>query len=248
MVSGNDKKDSTSADLPVVKFEYSEKKAKKIKIGIPKEYLDKSLNSEVRGKLESMIQFLKKNNFEVIDVSLPLTSKSISVYYILSTAEAASNLSRFDGVKYGFRTKSFNIKEMYKKTRSLGFGDEVKRRIILGTFILSSGYYDAYYGKALEVRRLIKNDFSKVFKNVDILLTPTSPYLPFKIGEKINDPIKMYLSDIYTVPMSLAGIPAMNIPFGLSKNKLPIGLQLSANHFKENHIFALSEFIRSNLN
>ena len=246
VVSGKDPRDSTTSDIQVDAFEYSAKKVKEIKIGVPKEYIDDSVNEEVKEKLELTINFLKKNNFNVKEISLPFTSKAISIYYILSTAEAASNLSRYDGVRYGYRNRSENVKEMYKSTRSLGFGDEVKRRIILGTFVLSSGYYDAFYGKALKVRRLIKNDFIKAFKNIDLILTPTSPYLPFKIGEKINDPIKMYLSDIYTVPMSLAGLPAINMPAGFSKNNLPIGLQLTANQFKENNIFSLCKFISEN--
>ena len=157
-------------------------------------------------------------------------------------------MSRYDGVIYGDRQNAKDIKGMYKNTRSSGFGEEVKRRIILGTFILSSGYYDSYYNKALKVRRLIKNDFLKAFKDIDLILTPTSPSPAFKIGEKIDNPIDMYLSDIYTVPMSLAGLPAMSVPVGNDNNKMPIGLQLTANQFEENKIFALSKFIKNNLN
>ena len=247
VVSGQDDKDSTSSNFNNGNFEYSENDIKKIKIGIPKEYLESSLNPEVKNKIEATIEFLKKNNFIVKDITLPLTKKCIGVYYILSTAEAASNLSRYDGVIYGDRKNSQDIKGMYKNTRSSGFGEEVKRRIILGTFVLSSGYYDSFYNKALKVRRLIKNDFLKAFKDVDLILTPTAPSSAFKIGEKINNPIDMYLSDIYTVPMSLAGLPAMNFPAGNDKNKMPIGLQLTANQFEENKIFALSKFIENNL-
>ena len=248
VVLGQDKNDSTTSKISNETFQYSEEETKKIKIGIPKEYLEGSINPDVKNKIESTIDFLKKNNFSVKDISLPLTKKCIGVYYILSTAEAASNLSRYDGVIYGHRENAEDIKKMYKDTRSFGFGEEVKRRIILGTFILSSGYYDSFYNKALKVRRLIKNDFLKAFNDIDIILTPTSPSPAFKIKEKISNPVEMYLSDIYTVPMSLAGLPAMNFPAGYGSNKMPIGLQLTANHFQENKIFALSKFINSNFN
>ena len=248
VISGKDDKDSTSSNFNDDNFQYSESDTKKMKIGVPKEYLESAINPEVKNKIEATIQFLKKNDFIVKDISLPLTKKCIGVYYILSTAEAASNLSRYDGVIYGDRQNAKDIKGMYKNTRSSGFGEEVKRRIILGTFILSSGYYDSYYNKALKVRRLIKNDFLKAFKDIDLILTPTSPSPAFKIGEKIDNPIDMYLSDIYTVPMSLAGLPAMSVPVGNDNNKMPIGLQLTANQFEENKIFALSKFIKNNLN
>ena len=248
VILGQDKNDSTTSKIKNEAFQYSEKETKKIKVGIPKEYLEGSIDPDVKNKIESTIDFLKKNNFSVKDISLPLTKKCIGVYYILSTAEAASNLSRYDGVIYGHRQNAKDIKKMYKDTRSFGFGEEVKRRIILGTFILSSGYYDSFYNKALKVRRLIKNDFLKAFNDIDIILTPTSPFPAFKIKEKINNPVEMYLSDIYTVPMSLAGLPAMNFPAGYGSNKMPIGLQLTANHFQENKIFGLSKFINSNFN
>ena len=248
VILGQDENDSTTSKIKNEAFQYSEEETKKIKIGIPKEYLEGSIDPDVKNKIESTIDFLKKNNFSVKDISLPLTKKCIGVYYILSTAEAASNLSRYDGVIYGHRENAKDIKKMYKDTRSFGFGKEVKRRIILGTFILSSGYYDSFYNKALKVRRLIKNDFLKAFNDIDVILTPTSPFPAFKIKEKISNPVEMYLSDIYTVPMSLAGLPAMNFPAGYGSNKMPIGLQLTANHFQENKIFALSKFINSNFN
>ena len=249
VISGQDSKDSTTSKIKNKPFKYCESSTKKMKIGIPKEYLEDSfIDTQVRKKIDSMIDFLEKNNFIVKNISLPLTKKCISAYYILSTAEAASNLSRYDGVVYGHRDYASNIQDMYKKTRSFGFGDEVKRRIILGTFILSSGYYDSFYNKALKFRRLIKNDFLKAFNDVDLILTPTSPSTAFKVGEKINDPIKMYLSDIYTVPMSLAGLPAMNFPSGYNSEKMPIGLQLTSNQFQENKIFSLAKFIRDNFN
>ena len=238
--------DNTTSKNKLNIFNFSSSKTKKMVVGIPKEYMTKSMDVDVKRKMSKMIKFLKQNDFIVKDITLPLTNKCIGVYYILTTAEASSNLSRYDGVVYGKRNDSRDIIEMYKTTRTKYFGDEVKRRIILGTFILSSGYYDSYYNKALKVRRLIKNDFTSAFKTVDILLTPTSPFPAFRIGEKINDPIRMYLSDIFTVPMSLAGLPAMNVPVGLSTSDLPIGLQLTANQFDENKIFSLAKFIGDN--
>ena len=246
-ISGYDKFDNTSSKNSVEKFNYSSSETKKNIIGIPKEYMSDSIHPEIKNKMNEMIKFLKLNDFKIRDISLPLTKQCIGVYYILTTAEASSNLSRYDGVIYGDRINSDNIIQMYKKTRTDCFGDEVKRRIILGTFILSSGYYDSYYNQAQKVRRLIKNDFTNAFKDVDLLLTPTSPSPAFKIGEKIKDPVNMYLSDIFTVPMSLAGMPAMNIPFGSSSENLPIGLQLTANQFEENKIFSLARFINDNI-
>jgi len=245
-IAGYDKSDNTTSREKVENFKYSSVKTEKNIIGIPKEYMSDSIHPNIKDKMNKIIKFLKQNNFKIKNVSLPLTKECIGAYYVLTTAEASSNLSRYDGVVYGNRVNSDEIVEMYKKTRTNSFGDEVKRRIILGTFILSSGYYDSYYNQALKVRRLIRNDFINAFKKVDILLTPTSPSLPFKIGEKIKDPVDMYLSDIFTVPMSLAGIPAMNIPFGMSDQNLPIGLQLTANHFEENKIFGLAKFIKDN--
>ena len=246
-ISGYDKFDNTSSKNSVEKFNYSSSKTKKNVIGVPKEYMSGSIHPEIKNKMNEMIKFLKLNNFKIRDVSLPSTKQCIGVYYILTTAEASSNLSRYDGVIYGDRINSDNIIQMYKKTRTDYFGDEVKSRIILGTFILSSGYYDSYYNQAQKVRRLIRNNFTNAFKDVDLLLTPTSPSPAFKIGEKIKDPVNMYLSDIFTVPMSLAGMPAMNIPFGFNSEDLPIGLQLTANQFEENKIFSLAKFINDNV-
>ncbi len=246
-IAGYDKNDTTSSKMDVENFIYSPDDATKLTIGIPKQYIPDSIDPEIKDSLLSMKSFLKRHNFNIKEIDLPLTDKSIPTYYILTTAEAASNLSRYDGVRYGVREKGSNISEMYKRTRSSGFGEEVKRRIILGTFVLSSGYYDDYYNKALKIRRLVKNDFNKAFQDVDLILTPTSPFPPFKIGEK-KEPLEMYLSDIYTVPMSLAGLPAINIPSGNTKSGLPIGLQLTANQFKENNIFSLTNFIMKNYN
>ena len=225
-ISGYDKNDSTSSNRVVEEFVYNEEKIKKIKIGIPKEYIIDGIDKEILNSYNHLIDFLKKNKFQIKEVSLPNTKSAIAAYYILSTAEASSNLARYDGVRYGLTKRNSDLESMYKDTRNQGFGDEVKRRIILGTFVLSSGYYDAYYEKAQKVRTLIKKDFINAYKQVDVIITPTSPFLPFKIDEKINDPLQMYLSDIFTVPMSLAGIPALNIPSNFSNDGLPIGMQL----------------------
>ena len=245
-IAGCDKNDSTSSDKPLEDFVYNENDIKKIKIGIPKEYIVDGIDKDVLNSYNELIAFLKKSGFQIKEISLPNTKSAIATYYILSTAEASSNLARYDGVRYGYSKRDSDLENMYRDTRNCGFGDEVKRRILLGTFVLSSGYYDAYYQKAQKVRSLIKNDFIRAYKEVDIILTPTSPFLPFKIGEKVNDPLQMYLSDIFTVPMSLAGIPALNIPFSFSKNNLPIGMQLVGNYFQENKLFALSQFIARN--
>ena len=188
---------------------------------------------------------------EIVEISLPLIKYSIAVYYIVATAEASSNLARFDGVKYGYRTKNAeNLYDMYVKTRAEGFGEEVKRRIMLGTYALSSGYYDAYYKKAQQLRRLIKNDFDNAFSKVDVLLSPTCPHTAFDIGSKVEDPLSMYLTDIATITANLAGIPAMNIPLGLDKDKMPVGLQLQANCLNENKLlnvaFKLEEVVQFN--
>ena len=192
--------------------------------------------------------FLKKNNFSVKDISLPLTKKCIGVYYILSTAEAASNLSRYDGVKYGFRAEGENLIDMYEKTRSEGFGAEVQRRIMIGTYVLSSGYYDAYYLKAQKVRKLIKNDFDDAYKKVDAILTPSTPSSAFKIGEKTNDPVSMYLNDIFTVPVNLAGLPGISIPAGHDAKGYPLGLQIIGKAFDEQNILNIAYAMEEKIN
>ncbi len=245
-IAGYDENDSTSSKEKNNKFVYEQKKVKKLTIGIPKEYINKGIDIEILKSFEKLKIFLKKNGFKTKEISLPHTEFSVPTYYILSTAEASSNLARFDGIRYGFSKRNNDLNESYKSTRNIGFGDEVKRRIILGTFVLSSGYYDAYYNKAQKIRTLIQNDFIKAYEDVDIIITPTSPFLPFKLGEKVEDPLKMYLSDIFTVPMSLAGIPALNIPFDHSASGLPIGMQLVGNFYRENDLFNLSQFISLN--
>jgi aspartyl-tRNA(Asn)/glutamyl-tRNA(Gln) amidotransferase subunit A len=227
-MSGFDPKDSTSIDRK--KESYSKKINKNIKglkIGIPKEYRVDGMPNEIEELWNKGKKILKEEGAEIIDISLPHTEYALPTYYIVAPAEASSNLARYDGVKYGFRSsKGSNLIEMYENTRSEGFGDEVKRRILIGTYVLSSGYYDAYYIKAQKVRQLIKNDFDNAFTKVDAILTPSTPSSAFKVGEKKDDPISMYLNDIFTVPANLAGIPAISVPVGHDKNNLPLGLQL----------------------
>ena len=227
-MAGFDEKDSTSKKKK--KENYSKKltdNIKGLKIGIPKEYRVDRMPKEIDQLWENGKKILKESGAEIVDISLPNTKYALPTYYIVAPAEASSNLARYDGVKYGFRSsKGNNLIEMYENTRSEGFGDEVKRRILIGTYVLSSGYYDAYYIKAQKVRQLIKNDFDQSFKKVDAILTPSTPSAAFKIGEKKNDPISMYLNDIFTVPVNLAGIPAISIPAGSDSNNYPLGLQL----------------------
>ncbi len=243
VIAGHDEKDSTSSTVEISPFVYDESKAKQLKIGIPKEFISDSIHPEVQNQMNEKISHLKENGFSIVDVSLPHTEYAIATYYILTTAEASTNLSRFDGVRYGYRSNDEDLDALYKNSRSEGFGEEVKRRIMLGTFVLSSGYYDAYYTKAQKVRRLIREDYINVFKAVDVLLTPTSPILPFKMGEKLTDPLQMYMADVCTVPINLAGVPALNIPSGFSSKGLPIGLQLIGNFNKENNLFSVAEFL-----
>ena len=248
VISGYDSKDSTSSKEKVPEYYKNIEKKIPKKIGIPWELIKEGTNKEILLKLDSLIDFLKKNDFEIVNIKLPNSKYAIAAYYILTMAEASSNLARFDGVRYGFRDNSNELESMYLNTRSKGFGDEVKRRIILGTYVLSSGYYDAFFKKGQQVRRLIKNDFENVFNKVDVILLPTSPTPAFKQGENLSDPLKMYLSDIFTTPVSLAGLPALNFPAGETKNKLPIGLQLIGNYFKEETILNFSHYIEKNFN
>ena len=234
IICGFDEMDSTSVNLKVPDFTKSLiKDVKKLKIGIPKEYFPQGLNEEVKTAVLRSIDILKELGAQTVEVSLPNTAFAVSAYYIIATAEASSNLARFDGVKYGYRAPSSTLSDVYFKSRTEGFGEEAKRRIILGTYCLSSGYYDAYYLKAQKVRTLIKEDFDKALKRCDCIITPTSPTTAFKIGEKINNPLEMYLSDIFTIPVNLAGIPAISIPCGLSRQGLPIGLQILSRPFEE---------------
>jgi aspartyl-tRNA(Asn)/glutamyl-tRNA(Gln) amidotransferase subunit A len=245
VIAGHDERDSTSANVPVPDYLAAMTgSVAGVKIGLPKEYFNDALNGEIRAALEQKIALLKAHGAEIIEVSLPHSEYTIPTYYILATAEASSNLARFDGVRYGFRAdEAHDLTEMYTKSRSQGFGAEVKRRIMLGTYVLSAGYYDAYYKKAQRVRRLIQNDFFEAFKTVDCLLTPISPTTAFKLGEKMSDPLQMYLSDIYTVSANLAGIPGINVPAGADALGLPIGLQLLGKQFDEATLFNVADFL-----
>lgn len=240
-LAGLDSRDFTTADIPVADYSKSLKKdLKGKKIGIPVEYFGEGLNDSVRKSIEDAIKVLKENGAEVKECSLPLSEYSLADYYIIGSAEASSNLARFDGIRYGLRSENFKDSiDVYYKSRSEGFGPEVKRRIILGTYVLSAGYYDAYYKKALRVRNLIKQDFARVFAEFDAVICPTSPTPAFKIGEKINDILSMYLSDIYTVPVNIAGLPAISVPCGMVDN-LPVGLQIIGDYFKEDTIFNIA--------
>ncbi|MFA5157042.1 MAG: Asp-tRNA(Asn)/Glu-tRNA(Gln) amidotransferase subunit GatA [Candidatus Omnitrophota bacterium] len=242
VISGHDTNDSTSVDLPVPDYTRSlTNDIKGMKIALPKEYFIDGMDPEVRSIVEEAVEKLKSLGASCKQVSLPHTEYAVPVYYIIATAEASSNLARFDGVQYGYRAKNTaahgqSMIEMYKRTRGQGFGEEAKRRILLGTFALSHGYYDAYYLRALKVRTLIKQDFDAVFADFDCIITPTSPTPAFKIGEKAQDPLSMYLSDIYTISVNLAGIPAISLPCGFTKAGLPVGLQILARPFNEEAI------------
>jgi len=235
IIGGHDPADSTSANIELPDFTKGLKDGVKgLKVGIPKEYFIEGMDPDVEKAIRDAIDVLKKAGAEVVDVSLPHTDYAVATYYIIATSEASSNLARYDGVKYGYRAEGFDdLLGMYKKTRSEGFGPEVKRRIMLGTYALSSGYYDAYYKKAQQVRTLIKQDFEEAYKKVDVICTPTAPTPAFKIGEKSDDPLQMYLSDIFTISVNLAGIPGISVPCGFSSTGLPIGLQILGRHFDE---------------
>jgi aspartyl-tRNA(Asn)/glutamyl-tRNA(Gln) amidotransferase subunit A len=242
VIAGRDPLDSTSADVPVP--DYSANISRDVKgrrIGVPRALFGQGLDDDVRNAVENSIESFRKLGCEIVDVELPYAKYGIAVYYIIATAEASSNLARYDGVRYGFRAEdAHELRKMYSKTREEGFGDEVKRRIMLGTYVLSSGYYDAYYSKAQKVRALVKRDYQAAFAKCDAILTPTSPSVAFKIGEKTDDPLAMYLNDIYTVSANLAGVPAISIPCGLSSDGLPIGTQLIGNFWSEDVLFNLS--------
>jgi len=249
VMSSYDKKDSTSIDFNRSKYSLElNNNIKGKKIGIPKEYRVDDMPIEIEELWKKGIEHVKECGAELVDISLPHTNYALPTYYIVAPAEASSNLARYDGVKYGFRSHGENLIDMYEKTRSEGFGDEVKRRIMIGTYVLSSGYYDAYYLKAQKVRRLIKKDFDVVFNQVDAILTPSTPSSAFKIGEKTNDPISMYLNDIFTVPINLAGLPGISIPAGLDKNDYPLGLQIIGKAFDEQNILNIAYSIEEKIN
>jgi aspartyl-tRNA(Asn)/glutamyl-tRNA(Gln) amidotransferase subunit A len=238
IIAGHDPLDSTSADVPVPDYMKALKENMRgMKVGVPKEFFTEGMDPEVEQAVRAAVGQMQALKAEVREISLPMTEYAIAVYYLIATAEASSNLARYDGVRYGYRAaKEKGLLEMYLKTRQEGFGPEVKRRIMLGTYALSAGYYDAYYGKAQSVRTLIKRDFDEAFKEVDVIVTPTMPTPAFKLGEKIQDPLQMYLSDIFTISVNLAGVPAIVVPCGMSGAKLPIGLQIIGRPFEEDKI------------
>ncbi len=259
VIAGEDLRDATSANVPVPHYSRDMKfvdtiariaelapsakmlELKGLKIGVPKEFFTEALDKEVERIIRTKLQELTDRGATLIEITLPHSEYALATYYILATAEASSNLARYDGARYGYRAENVNdLNEMYVRSRSEGFGTEVKRRIMLGTYVLSAGYYDAYYKKAQKVRRLIREDYQKAFKEVDVIVSPTSPFPPFRLGEKLSDPLQMYLADIYTVPMNLAGVPAISIPAGSTAQGLPIGIQFIANAFEETKLFQVA--------
>ena len=238
LIAGHDEKDTTSENIPKKDYTKALKgDVKGLKIGIPKQYYGEGINEEVKAKLQEAIETYKKLGATVEEFSLDIADYALATYYIIACAEASSNLGRFDGIRYGYRTKNYeSLKDIYKNSRSEGFGPEVKRRIILGTYVLSSGYYDAYYKKAQQVRTLVKKEFDEAFKKYDVLLTPTSPTVAFEVGTKSSNPLEMYLADICTVPVNIAGLPGISVPCGVDSKGMPIGMQLIGNRFEEEKI------------
>jgi aspartyl-tRNA(Asn)/glutamyl-tRNA(Gln) amidotransferase subunit A len=252
VLAGQDTLDATSADRPTGDYLgaldslATDRPIEGLRVGVPKEYFEEGLDPEIRTAIERTIQHLKDKGCIIVPVSLPHTQYAIPTYYVIATAEASSNLSRFDGVRFGLRSKEANtLSNMFKKTRDEGFGPEVKRRILLGTYSLSAGYYDAYYAKAQQVRTLLTGDFLKAFDVCDVLVTPMTPTPPFKLGEKTDDPVAMYLADVYSVSASLAGICGISVPCGVTSEGLPIGVQVMARHFDETTLFRAAQTIES---
>ena len=246
-IAGYDERDSTSANIPVPDYlSGMDRDLQGLRIGLPREYFNEALPADIRDPLERRIAQLKDAGVRFIEVGLPHAEYTIAAYYVLATAEASSNLARYDGARYGYRSEKANdLVEMYTKSRSEGFGAEVKRRIMLGTYVLSAGYYDAYYRKAQRVRRLIQKDFLDAFQNVDCLVTPISPTTAFRFGEKMDDPLQMYLSDIYTVSANLAGIPGISVPAGVDRQGLPVGIQILGKHFDEMTLLKVADFLEA---
>jgi len=234
-ISRHDKKDATSIDRVYGDFTQGiESGVKDIKIGLPTEFFDKGISEDVKKAVLDAAKTYEKMGAKIVEITMPTLKDSLPTYYVISSAEASSNLARFDGVRYGFRAAEYtSMDELYKNSRSGGFGAEVKRRIMLGTFALSSGYYDAYYKKALQVRSLIVNDYNRIFEECDMILSPVAPTVAYKIGEKTENPVEMYLGDIYTVPVNIAGIPSLSLPCGVNADNLPIGMQLIGKPFSE---------------
>ncbi|AWZ00866.1 glutamyl-tRNA(Gln) amidotransferase subunit A [Rhodobiaceae bacterium] len=243
-MAGHDEKDTTSVDIDVPDYEAAlTGDIRGLKIGIPKEYRVEGMSDEIEKLWTQGIDWLKSAGAEIVDVSLPHTKYALPAYYIVAPAEASSNLARYDGVRYGLRVQGDDITDMYEKTRAEGFGDEVRRRVLIGTYVLSAGYYDAYYIKAQKIRTLIAQDFKQAYEKVDLLLTPTAPSPAFAIGEKVNDPLSMYLNDVFTVPVNLAGLPGISLPAGLSSNGLPLGLQLIGRTFDEETLLRAADVL-----
>jgi len=239
-MAGFDLRDSTSAERVVPDFRAAlTRGVKGLRIGIPAEYRMDGMSAEISALWERGVGWLREQGAEIVDIVLPHTKYGLPVYYIVAPAEASSNLARYDGVRFGARVEGEDLIDMYERTRAAGFGAEVKRRIMIGTYVLSAGYYDAYYLKAQKVRALILQDFAQAFAKVDALLTPTAPSAAFGQGEKMDDPVTMYLNDVFTVPASLAGVPAMSVPAGLDAQGLPLGLQIIGRHFDEETVFAV---------
>jgi aspartyl-tRNA(Asn)/glutamyl-tRNA(Gln) amidotransferase subunit A len=242
VIAGRDPNDSTSTTAPIPNYaDEIGKPVKGLRLGIPKDYFAEGMDAGVRRKIEAGIEVYKKLGCELVEIRMPHTDYAIAAYYIIATAEASSNLARYDGVRYGLRVEDDSLLAMYRKTRGAGFGAEVKRRIVLGTYVLSAGYYDAYYLKGQKVRALIAQDFRDAFTKVDAILTPTSPVPAFKLGERTNDPLQMYLADIYTVTGSLAGVPGISVPCGKIDGKLPVGLQIFGPAFGEARVLQLAQ-------
>jgi len=239
-MAGHDVKDSTSADQPVPDFAAACRRGVKgLRIGVPREYRSDGMPPEIEALWQQGLAWLREAGAAIVDVSLPHTKYGLATYYIVAPAEASSNLARYDGVRFGARTEGADLIEMYENTRAAGFGAEVKRRVLIGTYVLSAGYYDAYYLRAQKVRALILRDFTEVFAHVDALVTPTAPSAAFAQGERMDDPVKMYLNDVFTVPANMAGIPGLSVPAGLDAEGLPLGLQVLGKPFDEETVFAV---------
>ena len=245
-MAGYDAKDSTSANLAVPDFAAACRRGVKgLRIGVPREYRSDDMPAEIETMWQQGLSWLRDAGAEIVDVSLPHTKYGLATYYIVAPAEASSNLARYDGVRYGARSQGADLIDLYENTRAEGFGAEVKRRIMIGTYVLSAGYYDAYYIRAQKVRSLILQDFTNVFAKVDALLTPTAPSAAFGLGERMDDPLKMYFNDVFTVPANMAGIPGMSVPAGLDANGLPLGLQVLGKPFDEETVFAVAQAIET---
>jgi len=247
VMTGYDEKDSTSLNRKKENYSNSlDKEIEGLRIGIPKEFFEDGLDSDVQKLIDEALKQYEKLGAKIVDISLPNNHLAIPAYYVIAPAEASSNLSRYDGVRYGYRTKEYDdLMDMYFKTRQEGFGDEVKRRILIGTYVLSAGYFDAYYLKAQKIRRLISNDFKAAYEKCDVIMGPSAPSVAFKSGEKQEDPLAMYLQDVFTISTNLAGLPAMSIPAGFV-NELPVGLQLIGNHFEESKILNVAHIYQKN--